>query len=96
MAEESPQPINPAVDPQVEDPPTTAVPVAQVDTTPAPVDPAADPEVPQPEPDLPEAFVYPAAETPTQDPIVVAQASAGTATDTTAGVQSSPDQKSVV
>ena len=74
MAEESPQPVNPAVDPQVEDPPATAVPVAQVDTTPAPVDPAANPEVPQPASDLPEAFVYPAAETPTQDPILVAQA----------------------
>ena len=46
MAEENPQNINPAVDPQVEDPPSTAVPVAEIDTNPAPVAPATNPEVP--------------------------------------------------
>ena len=73
MAEETPQPVNPAVNPQVEDPPATAVPVAQIDRTPAPVSPAANPEVPQASGDLPAPIVYPGPETPTQDPIVVAQ-----------------------
>jgi len=48
MAEENPQDINPATDPQVEDAPSTAVPVSAVDTAPAPVPPATNPEIPQP------------------------------------------------
>lgn len=50
MAEENPQNINPATDPQVEDPPATAVPASQVDRTPAEVNPSTNPEVPQPVP----------------------------------------------
>lgn len=45
MAEENPQPVNPAVDPQAEDPASTAVPVAEIDTNPAPVEGANDAEV---------------------------------------------------
>lgn len=48
MAEENPQNINPAVDPQVEDPPSTSVPASQIDRTPAAVTPSTNPEVPQP------------------------------------------------
>jgi hypothetical protein len=48
MAEETPENINPATDPQVEDAPSTAVPVAEIDTAPAPVAPATNPEIPQP------------------------------------------------
>jgi hypothetical protein len=48
MAEENPQDVNPATNPQVEDTPSTVVPVAEVDTAPTPVAPATDPEVPQP------------------------------------------------
>ena len=46
MAEENPQDVNPATDPQVEDAPSTVVPVAEIDTAPAPVAPATNPEVP--------------------------------------------------
>ena len=46
MAEETPENINPATDPQVEDAPSTAVPLAEIDTAPAPVAPATNPEVP--------------------------------------------------
>ena len=46
MAEENPQDVDPASNPQVEDAPSTAVPVAEIDTAPAPVAPATNPEVP--------------------------------------------------
>jgi hypothetical protein len=49
MAEESPQNINPATDPQVEDPPSTAVPLSAVDRAPGEVSPGADPQVPEPQ-----------------------------------------------
>lgn len=45
MAEESPQSVDPAVNPQAEDAASTAVPVADIDTGPADVDPEQDPEV---------------------------------------------------
>jgi len=48
MAEENPQDVNPATNPQVEDAPSTTVPVADIDTSPAPVPPATNPEIPQP------------------------------------------------
>jgi len=51
MAEENPQDVDPATDPQVEDAPSTAVPLAEIDTSPAPVPPATNPEVPQPAPE---------------------------------------------
>lgn len=99
MAEETPQNVNPAVDPQVENPPDTAVPAASIDLSPTPVAPGTNPQVTStavetvpaaaidrsPDPvspgtnpevpgtDLPAPIAYPAPETPTQDPIVVAQ-----------------------
>ena len=48
MAEENPQDVNPATNPQVEDAPSAAVPVAEIDTAPTPVAPATNPEIPQP------------------------------------------------
>jgi hypothetical protein len=45
MAEENPQDVNPATNPQVEDAPSTAVPVAEIDTAPAEVNPTVNPQV---------------------------------------------------
>ena len=47
MAEQTPQNINPATDPQVEDPPATTVPLADIDTAPDEISAATDPQVPQ-------------------------------------------------
>ena len=44
MAEETPENINPATDPQVEDAPSTVVPVAEIDTAPAEVNPTVNPQ----------------------------------------------------
>lgn len=58
MAEENPQNIDPNTDPQVEDTPSTAVPLTDIDTSAAEVNAATDPEVPQPT-DTPELVTTP-------------------------------------
>lgn len=52
MAEENPQNVNPATDPQVEEPAGTTVPLSVIDTEPTPVSPETNPEVPQPSIDI--------------------------------------------
>ena len=46
MAQETPQNVNPSTDPQVENPPSTAVSASAIDISPTPVPPATNPEVP--------------------------------------------------